>query len=89
MHGAGACSDNLKVIQGATVSKVLLEGSVATGVEYDVDGVTSTVHASHEVILSAGAFASPKILMVRQSRLRYAHTGVNARILLFDLLYPT
>lgn len=31
---AGSCKDNLEIIQGATVSKILLNGSRAYGVEY-------------------------------------------------------
>ena len=31
---AGACSGNLEVIQGVTVTRILLEGSRAVGVEY-------------------------------------------------------
>lgn len=64
----GACSGNLQVVQEATVSKVLLEGSIAVGVEYLVGGDSAkpqVVLAAKEVLLSAGAYSSPKILMVR------------------------
>lgn len=37
----GACAGNLQVIEGATASKVVLEGSRATGVEYSQNGATS------------------------------------------------
>ena len=65
--GAGACSDNLRVVQDATVSKVLLEGSTAVGVEYLVggDSAPQVVRAAKQVVLSAGVFGTPKILMVR------------------------
>lgn len=36
----GACAGNLQIIQGATVSKVLLTGDTATGVEYIQGGQT-------------------------------------------------
>jgi choline dehydrogenase-like flavoprotein len=65
--GAGVCRDNLAVIQDATVSKVLIEGNTAVGVEY-LEGNSSEpeiLRAKNEVILSAGAFGSSKILMVR------------------------
>jgi choline dehydrogenase-like flavoprotein len=58
--------DNLKVFTGATVSKIVLEkkGGVqtATGVMYTTGGVATTLEAKKEVILSAGALNSPKIL---------------------------
>jgi len=46
--------------------RVLFEGSRAIGVEYGVEGSRQTSHAfaNHEVILTAGAFVSPKLLML-------------------------
>lgn len=35
---------------------------MAVGVEYIFDGKTHSAHCSQEVILSAGAIASPKLL---------------------------
>ena len=60
---------NLTVITDAQVSRLVLEevdGQLtATGVEYrSGDGETSTVTASKEVVLSAGAIGSPQILML-------------------------
>jgi len=44
---------------------VLLDGSNrAYGVEYVQDGLVRTARASKEVILSAGAIQSPKLLML-------------------------
>ncbi|EWG36052.1 hypothetical protein FVEG_00217 [Fusarium verticillioides 7600] len=51
--------ENLTVLTNSTVQKVLLEGNKAVGVE--VDG--KKYLASKEVILSAGALNTPKILM--------------------------
>ena len=56
---------NLTVVPGARAKQVLLEGNKATGVEYLL-GKTSIkkVYASKEIIVSAGAFQSPQLLMV-------------------------
>ena len=56
---------NLKVITHAHVSKVILEGGRATGVNYiGRDGRTRTVRARREVILSGGTINSAQILML-------------------------
>lgn len=56
---------NLQVVLGATVSKVVVDGSRATGVEIiGKDGSRDVVTASREVVVAAGAFGSPQILML-------------------------
>ena len=59
---------NLHIITNSTVSKVLFEDRVhhkrATGVEFYRNGIAHKVHANREIILSAGAIASPQILML-------------------------
>lgn len=55
---------NLHVLVNALVSKVIVEDGVAVGVNYIRDGIKHTVKATSEVILSAGAIQSPKILML-------------------------
>ncbi len=55
---------NLTVQTGAMVKRVSLEGKVAQGVEYVVDGRAVTAKARAETILSAGAIGSPQILML-------------------------
>jgi choline dehydrogenase len=55
---------NLKLELQATVRKVLVEGGRATGVEYEQGGARHTVRARRGVVLSAGAMASPKLLML-------------------------
>jgi choline dehydrogenase len=55
---------NLTVKTKAEVTRVLFEGTRAVGVEYIQDGETHQVKAEREVIVSAGAFLSPKILML-------------------------
>ncbi|QFY08211.1 choline dehydrogenase [Nonomuraea phyllanthi] len=54
----------LTVLTGATATRVLLDGTVATGVEYVRDGAVHRAEASTEVIVSCGALASPKLLML-------------------------
>ncbi|AGL19305.1 GMC family oxidoreductase [Actinoplanes sp. N902-109] len=54
--------ERLRVRTGAMVSKVLFDGTTATGVEY-LDGPrTRQVRARREVILAAGSFQTPKLL---------------------------
>ena len=55
---------NLTVITGAHVSKVVIENGTATGVVYIKDGLETVVCASAEIVVSAGALASPKILLL-------------------------
>src|SRR4051794_11926549 len=56
---------NLEVLTHATVEGLELEGDRVTGVRYHGRiGGTKTVRAEREVILSAGAFGSPQLLML-------------------------
>jgi choline dehydrogenase-like flavoprotein len=55
---------NLEVMTGGLVTRVLLDGDRATGVEVDVAGSARDIRAEREVILSAGAYNSPQILML-------------------------
>jgi 4-pyridoxate dehydrogenase len=55
---------NLTVKTGALVTRVLLRGTTATGVEYIRDGQVVQAAASREVIASGGAFSTPHILML-------------------------
>lgn len=55
---------NLTVITGAVTEKVILEDSRAIGVKYQKNKTSHTVKANQEVIISAGAFNSPQILML-------------------------
>jgi choline dehydrogenase len=54
---------NLTVKTEATVSRLLVDGEQVTGVEYLQNGVLKTVRAD-EVVLSAGVFGTPQILML-------------------------
>jgi 4-pyridoxate dehydrogenase len=55
---------NLKVATHAHTTRVMLEGTRATGVEYASDGDTVRAEAGREVILAAGAFNTPQLLML-------------------------
>jgi len=55
---------NLTTVTGATVNRVMLEGSRATGVEMTVGSVRDVARCRGEVIVSAGAINSPQILML-------------------------
>jgi choline dehydrogenase len=55
---------NLTVTTGALVTRLLFEGTRTIGVEYLHEGTLHQVRVNSEVILSAGAFDSPKLLML-------------------------
>ncbi|MEX1147995.1 MAG: GMC oxidoreductase, partial [Sphingomonadales bacterium] len=55
---------NLTVMTGAQVTKILFEDTRAIGVRMVRKGQTRDIIAAREIILSAGAIASPKILML-------------------------
>ena len=56
--------ENLTVITDAHALRLLFDGDRASGVEVDHAGTVETVAASREVILSAGAYQSPQLLML-------------------------
>jgi choline dehydrogenase-like flavoprotein len=55
---------NLKVFTDTLVLRLLFEGRQATGVSIQRHGRTETLFAEREVILAAGAYGSPQILML-------------------------
>ncbi|HYX63980.1 MAG TPA: GMC family oxidoreductase N-terminal domain-containing protein [Burkholderiales bacterium] len=55
---------NLRVLTGVHCARVLLDGHRADGIAYYVHGELREVLARREVILSAGAFGSPQLLML-------------------------
>jgi choline dehydrogenase len=55
---------NLEVRTGVFVQRIVFEGNRAVGVEVVRDGVQETVRAEREVLVSAGTFQSPVLLMV-------------------------
>ena len=72
---------NLKILTSARVTKVLLDDTgSAYGVEFQKRGKTYIARASKEVILSAGTFNSPQLLML---------SGIGPREHLSELGIPT
>ncbi|CAH1183170.1 unnamed protein product [Ceutorhynchus assimilis] len=55
---------NLEISVNSYVTKILINGNTAFGVQYLKNGKECTAKASKEVILSAGAINSPQLLML-------------------------
>lgn len=55
---------NLRVVTRAKARRILLSGMQATGVEFSRGNRVETVAAKAEVIVSAGAFQTPQLLML-------------------------
>ncbi len=55
---------NLTIITEARVARILIENQQAQGVEYHKNRELQTLKATKEVILSAGTFCSPQLLML-------------------------
>jgi choline dehydrogenase-like flavoprotein len=55
---------NLTVETSALATRVLLEGTRATGVEYARDGRLQQASAAREVLLAGGVFNTPQLLML-------------------------
>jgi choline dehydrogenase len=54
---------NLTVLTGALTTRILFEGSRATGVEFEHQGQLHQAEATFEIVLSQGAIQTPKLLM--------------------------
>ena len=54
----------LRIVTRARVDRILFDGSRATGVRYVIDGVAQEARCSDEIVLTAGAYNSPKLLML-------------------------
>jgi choline dehydrogenase len=55
---------NLTLLLNGLVTRVVVEGDKAVGVEIVENGLVRSERAAREVILSAGAFGSPQLLML-------------------------
>lgn len=61
----GLKKPNLIIYQSTMANKIIFDSkNTATGVQVDIDGIVFVLTASKEVIVSAGAFQSPQLLMV-------------------------
>jgi choline dehydrogenase len=54
---------NVTVLTGALTTRILFQGSRATGVEFEYQGQLRRAKADLEVVLSQGAIQTPKLLM--------------------------
>jgi choline dehydrogenase len=55
---------NLHIIPKTLVTKISFDGSRATGISYEQNGLTKTAKASREVIVAGGAVNSPQLLLL-------------------------
>jgi choline dehydrogenase len=55
---------NVRLLTGANVRRIVIENGRATGVEFTRGNGAETAHASSEVIVSASAINSPRLLML-------------------------
>ena len=55
---------NLTILTGHRVSRLLFEGRRAVGVELGGDSGTTRIDAGREIVLSAGVYGSPQVLML-------------------------
>ncbi len=55
---------NLTLVTGALVLRVVVEGHRAVGVEYAVGTVATVARAEREVIVTAGAIGTPKLMLL-------------------------
>ena len=56
--------NNLTIITEARASRIIIDGDRAHGVEYQKDNKLQSITACKEVLLSAGTFCSPQLLML-------------------------
>ncbi|AEV83070.1 hypothetical protein ACWT_2051 [Actinoplanes sp. SE50] len=56
--------DNVRVVTGGRVRRLIFDGTTATGVEVEIDGEIRQVRANREVLLAAGAVGTPHLLML-------------------------
>jgi len=55
---------NLTVLTGRHATRIVFEGERASGIEIEGPGGTARIDAAREVILSAGTFGSPQLLLL-------------------------
>jgi choline dehydrogenase-like flavoprotein len=55
---------NLRITTDALVTRVVFDGTRATGIEIERDGARSLIKARREVIVACGAYGSPQLLQL-------------------------
>ena len=55
---------NLRILTDALVTRVVVAGGRAGGIEYEQGGERRRIEAAREVILAAGAYGSPQLLLL-------------------------
>ena len=55
---------NLKLEMNALATRIIMDGTHTKGIEYIKEGQTIAVHATKEVLLAAGAFNTPQLMML-------------------------
>ncbi|KAK3387979.1 hypothetical protein B0H63DRAFT_167772 [Podospora didyma] len=74
----------LKVYNRTLAAKILFTGTAATGVSVSTNGISYTLTARKEVILSAGTFHSPQLLMLSgigpQAKLQSLGIPINSNL---------
>ena len=55
---------NLSIVKGALVHQIVFDGKRAVAVAYDCHGERVRAECSREIVLSAGAFQTPQLLML-------------------------
>ena len=64
LHPVRKERENLTVVTGANVRRIGLDGTRAVGADYEREGTIRSARCEREVILSAGAYNSPQLLML-------------------------
>jgi len=60
----GSRRPNLRVLDNAQASRILFDGKRAVGIEYRRGDAMRRLYAAEEIVLAAGAFGTPQLLMV-------------------------
>ncbi|GMA94903.1 hypothetical protein GCM10025881_17270 [Pseudolysinimonas kribbensis] len=65
LHPILDARENLTLVTGARVTRLLLEGGRAIGAEYrDAEGVVHVARARREIVVAAGAIDTPRLLLL-------------------------
>ena len=56
--------EHLNICTGAKANKIIFQNKRATGIQFSMNGEIHTAYANKEIILTAGALETPKLLML-------------------------